>query len=783
MARKQGKRSKQRPIFVRLLRAFLVCVLLFILAVGVVIGMFAYYGSDPDLPSLKNLSDYRPPQTSRVVDREGKLLGTIGGIHRTVVPFENVPKVMVQALIASEDAEYFEHEGIDYKGMVRAFIENVLRRKFAQGASTITQQVVKQLVLTPEKTLRRKFQEIILARRLTQRFSKEEILFLYLNHMYFGHGRYGVEASAQYYFGKSISDVNLSEAALLAGVLQAPERHSPYKHPDAAKARQMYVLGQMAKLDFISEEQAKWASAAPITVIPQSAGTPTIAPEVLDWVRKLLEEKFSAPTVATLGIDVKTTVDVHLQQLARQALERGLETLDQRQGYRGPVARLSEKQAEKKRAELRRVRSKPLTDADSVEALVERVVKDPTNPKKTGLLVFYGSGTGFVDLSLETRYAIGKPAIAERFRPGDVVRVRLASDRASKEKSETPLMLVLGPQAAMVVMDPNRKEILALVGGYGFRSGGFDRSQRAHRQPGSAFKPFVYAAAIDSQRYTAASIVNDSPEIYKLWKPQNHDRDSFRGPVRLRTALALSINSVAIKLLSDVGIPAVKEIAARAGIGSPIPDSVGLSLALGAAVVTPLEMANAYSAFAAGGLVSDVRLVTAYGNEVVPAPELQQAIRPETAYIVTSLMRSVVEEGTARAAFKLERPVVGKTGTANDEKDAWFIGYSPDLLAAVWVGFDDGHTLGRGEAGARSALPIWIDFMTKAFAGQPVKDFSQPPGIVVARIDPVTGLLSAPGSVGMDEVFINGTAPVESAPATGEGQTPDQLLLENTQDL
>jgi len=820
----RNKRSEQRPLLRRILILLSIPVFLALAAAGTLVGIFYYYGSDPNLPNLKNIGEYHPDQVVKVLDREGKLLGELGSIHRTVVPYDKIPKIMVQALLAAEDAEYFEHEGVDYKGMVRAFVENVIRRKFAQGASTITQQVVKQMLLTPEKSMRRKVQEIILARRLSQRFSKEEVLALYLNQMYFGHGRYGVEEASRYFFGKTISDVEVGEAALLAGLVQSPERLSPYKHPDAAKKRQIYVLSQMAKLEYIYEDVAKKVAATPITVIPEGSAAPSLAPEAIDSVRRQLEAKFGADKLAGLGLEVKTTIDSKLQALARQALERGLEEVDQRHGFRGPIAHLTGVKLERKRAELvaertrmvaeskdesnggdkdeqpaapkpgkgakkhaepKVARIKPLGDNEKVEAIVEKVETNPDDPKHVRLVVFLGDGEGIrgegvVDLAAEPRYTLGPKPIAERFNPGDVVRVRLAAERKQDSEGRRGLALELGPQAAMVVLDPARKEVLALVGGYGYRLGGFDRSQRARRQPGSSFKPFVYAAAIDSKQYTAASIVNDTPEVFnKLgWKPQNHDKNHFRGPVRLRVALADSINTVAIKLLSDVGMAPVRELAARAGIVSQLPETIDLSLALGTATVTPIEMANAYATFADGGLTGETRLVTAIGNEPVPAPELRQAVRPETAYVMVSIMKSVVESGTARAAApRLQRPAAGKTGTSDDVRDAWFVGFTPELLAAVWVGFDEKRVLGRGEEGARTALPIWLEFMTKALAGRPVSDFEQPAGVVVARIDPATGLLPPAGSEGLEEVFLDGTAPTETAAAPGEESNPDQMLL------
>ncbi|HEX7508576.1 MAG TPA: PBP1A family penicillin-binding protein [Polyangia bacterium] len=779
-APRRKKKSSKRSWLKRLLWLAVILILPVVAGTAALVGIFYYYGSDPVMPSLGGIGDYRPDQIIKVLDRNGVVIGEIGATHRTIVPYAKIPKVMVQALLAAEDAEYFEHEGVDYKGMARAFIENVLRRKFAQGASTITQQVVKQLLLTPEKSMRRKVQEIILARRLSQRFSKEDVLTVYLNQMYFGHGRYGVEEAARYFFGKSISDVDVGEAALLAGLVQQPERLSPYKHPDAAKKRQVYVLGQMVKLEFIYEDQAKKIAAAPIAVIPEGSALPSAAPEAIDSVRKLLEAKYGADKLSTLGIEVKTTIDSRLQALARWALERGLEEVDQRHGFRGPIAHLAGKVLDKKRAELVAERKKPLTENDKSDGIVEKVDKSADDARQLKLTVFVGDRSGIVDMSAEPRYNQGsKPPLAERFHPGDLVRVRLAPERKRDSEGNVALALELGPQAAMVVMDPLRREILALVGGYSYRLGGFDRSQRAHRQPGSAFKPFIYATAIDTKRYTAASVVNDSPEVFKLWKPQNHDKDNFRGPIRLRTALANSINTVAIKLLSDVGILSVRELAARAGLDLPPPEKLDLSLALGTATVTPIELSNAYATFAAAGLWADTRLVNAFGNEPNPAPEPQQSVRPETAYVTVSLMRSVLESGTARsAAPKLKRPAAGKTGTTDEDRDAWFVGFTPELLAGVWVGFDERRVLGRGEEGARTALPIWTEFMTKALAGVPESDFAQPPGIVVARIDPTTGLLPAPGSEGVEEFFLDGTAPTESAAAPGEEATPDQMLLE-----
>jgi penicillin-binding protein 1A len=758
------------------------------------VGLFAYYGSDPNLPKISKLDDFHAKQVTRILDRNGTPIGELGLEKRTVVPFAAIPKLLINAVVAAEDADYFNHEGIDYRGMLRAFIENVLRGRTAQGGSTITQQVVKTMLLTPERTMRRKVQEIILARQLSQKLSKEEVLALYLNQIYYGHGRYGCEEAARYYFGKSVRDVNLAEAALLAGLPQSPERLSPRKHPDAAKTRQRYVLGQMAERGFITREAADKVAAEPIRLAKEPLAARGMAAEAVDDVGRVLVERAAA---GDSGLTVKTTIDARMQELARDALERGLEDFDARQGFRGPSGHLAGKPLDRRRAELKKAHGSGLRDGEIVEGLVTRVEGDAgvdKSPKLGKLFVDVGAGTdGAVDLGLETRYAKGPKAWTARFAPGDVVRVRAASERPHVEGGGMPLALELGPQAAMVVMDPRTRELLALVGGYAFHAGGFDRAERAERQPGSSFKPLFYAAAIEAHKITPATIINDSPTAYDKWKPDNYEKDSFLGPISVRTALAESKNTVAIKVLDEVGIPEARAAAARFGITSPIPEQAGLALALGVASVKVIDMANAYATFASGGLEGAPTLVEAIGAQALPPATLTSVLKPEVAYVMTSLLRSVIEEGTARAAApKLRRPAAGKTGTTNRKAvvggkvvgsetiDAWFIGYTPDLLAAVWVGFDEPRSLGRGATGATAALPIWTEFMTKALAGQPTKDFTPPPGVVIQRIDKGTGLLAAPGQDvnTLDEVFLDGTAPTETAPVAGQEQSADKLLME-----
>jgi penicillin-binding protein 1A len=790
--------------------------------------LFLYYGSDPNLPNLKKVSDYHPPQASRILDRNGQLVGTVGGPERRrVVPFEIIPKHFREAVLAAEDPSFYQHEGLDYWGILRALVSNVMAGRigpgrWGQGGSTLTQQVVKLLVLSPEKTPRRKIQEMILARRLSKQLSKDEILTIYLNYINYGEGHYGCEEAAQFFFGKSIKDVDIGEAAFLAGVPQIPSKLSPYKHPEAAKTRQRYVLRQMVEHGYLDQPTAEKYAERPITVVPRSAAETVEAGEAVGAVYRLLAEKFGGPAIATLGAEVKTTLDLSLQKLARESLERGLEAVDQRQGYRGPVghydgaklaayrtelklARMAGKGGETARAGAAlaaqlKVQPKfglhPLRESEIFEGVVDKIEKDPKDADGKGgrFIIDMGGEAGVVDLALEDRYSKEKKPLADRFKPGDLVRVRFAPERRhgpALPGAPVPLALELGPQAAMVVMDPRTREVLALVGGYDFHAGGYDRTLRAQRQAGSAFKPFVYAAAIESGRFTAASVVNDAPEVYALWKPQNYEKESFKGPVTLRTALADSINTVAIRLLNDVGQAPVIDLATKAGIVTPLPPDVGLSLALGANSVTPLELANAYATFAAGGERQNFRLIEGINGEdfakagaKTEAPsgvEPIRAMKPETAYIITSLMRSVVTVGTGHAAgARLKRPLAGKTGTSSGYKDAWFIGYAPDLLAAVWVGFDDGRSLGQGEAGGKTAVPIWTEFMAKALADRPSRDFVTPPGIQITRIDPKTGLLPAPGDEGVEEVFLDGTAPKEVAGSSDEAAAADKLLMQGS---
>ncbi len=766
---RDGRGARARRIAWKITKwGFVVTLALGAIGAATVAIMLWVYGSDPSLHSLNALRDYKPKQVTRIYSADGKLIGEIFDERRTFVPLARIAPIMVQAIIDSEDANFREHRGVDFTGMMRAMWVNVRHGETRQGASTITQQVVKTFLLTPERTFKRKVQEVILARRIEISFTKDEILELYLNQIYFGHGRYGIEEAAHFYFGKRAAELNVGEAAMLAGIVQSPERLSPKRHPEAAKGRQTYVLRQMAIHGHISEDEARRWIDAPIEVVKDADPYLDIAPELVEVVRKELAARYGDKAVPTLGLTVRTTLDVDVQIAARKAVENGLRAIDKRHGYHGAIEKLAAADVDKRLAELKDdLDGKPPGGGDSYDAIVTAV--DDTAGELT---VDLGGWQGAVILGgdADDRYNAEQKKPSERFAPNDVVVVRLAPELG---KPKTPgvkaaLSLELGPQAAMVVIDPATRHVLALVGGYAYKAGQFDRATRAKRQPGSSFKPFIYAAALDSHKFTPASIVNDAPEVYDLWKPKNYER-KFVGPVRLRTALAESINTVAIRVLHDVGTAPVIGLAHAMGISEELPDN--LSLALGSGVVTPLELVNAYATFPAGGVYAPPVFITAVGDQAAsPAPPAQ-ALKPEVAYVITNMLMSVVKEGTAIEARGMKRVIAGKTGTSNSGRDAWFVGFSPDLVAGVWVGFDDMREIGRGEAGAKAALPIWIDLMSGALKTRGQKTFRQPTAVVTARIDKKTGKLASPGepeSETLEEVFLDGTVPTEIAPGPGE---------------
>jgi penicillin-binding protein 1A len=771
--KKRGKKRTTRPV--RRRRSLLVRLALWLTTAGLVavvlatLGVtaaFIYYGADPELPRISSIRDYRPRSVTRVLDRRDVVIGVISAQRRTVVPLNEIPKVLVQAVVAAEDASFFEHRGLDYLGMLRAFVANLRAGGFVQGGSTITQQVVKTFFLSPERTIRRKVQEVLLAQRLENELSKEEILYLYLNQIYFGHGRYGVQEASRFYFGKSVKDINLAESAMLAGLPQGPERLSPLKHPERAKRRQAYVLRQMVKLGRISAQTAARIVDDPIRVVRHRSKYLNAAPEVTDMVRRYLIERFGAKAVARLGARVHTTVDAKLQLAARDALRRGLRAIDGREGYRKALRRLKGRKLRQTTRRLRK-RQRKFRVRQSYLAVVRDV-----DDAKQQLVVDLGSKRATVDVAAE-RYNPQNHAPSKRFSPGDLLRLRYVGKQQ--------FVFDPGPQAALVAINPRNGDLLAMVGGYTFHAGDFNRATRAKRHPGSAFKPFVYGAALASGRYTPATLVDDAPVVLRVgsanWEPNNFD-GSFRGPIRLRTALAHSVNTVAARLIDDVGTEPVRQLARGLGIESKLHDHP--SLALGTSEVTPAELALAYAGLANEGRSVEMRYVSAIDEAGLPATAGQQVLRPEVAYVLVSMMQSVVQEGTGRRALQLRRPLRGRRARPTTTRTPWFVGFTPQLATAVWVGFDQPRRLGRSETGGRAALPIWVEFMKAALAAKPKLPFRQPASVTVRAIDVETGLLAPPGAVdALEEVFVAGTEPTERAPGPDLAD-PETILMNPT---
>lgn len=757
--------------------------------------MFWHFGRD--LPTVDALKSYHPKQVTRVATRDGKVVGEIYTERRTFVEYEQIPPLLVHAVLAAEDADFFQHEGIDYWGMLRALFVNVKSGKTRQGASTITQQVVKGLLLTPERTLKRKFQEIILARRLEKKLTKEQILTLYLNQIYFGGGRYGVQEAARYYFGKDLAQLNPGEAALIAGLPQSPENLNPRKskNSDAAKTRQVYVLREMHKRGYLSAEEAdKWAK-EPIAIVGDPFPSMGLAPEWVEVARQELLTRYDAEALDHLGAVVVTTLDEPMQALATEALRAGLRAVDERQKYGRVVRKVAVDKIDLELAKLaRRLPKKGPAAGERYDAVVREV-----HDEDREVVVDLGSWQASVllgDRADERRNPDGKKP-SQRFARGDVVRVVVPAVREkgtagpddeevrAPSHSKRAVELEPGPEGAVVVLDPRTREVLAMVGGYDARVAGYNRATMAKRQAGSTFKPFVYAAAIDTGDYTAASIVNDAPEVYDLWKPENYKKGEHAGPVRLRYALAKSINTVAIRVTHDVGADRVADLARAMGIQAELPRT--LSLALGSGEVTPLELTNAFATFAADGTYAPPRFVSKVGDEATAPAVGTEALRPDVAYVAVDMMRSVIEEGTATKARDLRLNIAGKTGTSNDARDAWFVGMTPELVIGVWVGFDEPRPLGRKEGGSTTALPVFVDLMKELKQRSPMRarKAAPPTGVIEARIDKASGLLApdgAPAASFYTEVFLEGTAPVETAAAPGEAAA-DTYVLDAYEDV
>jgi len=754
--------------------------LLFIVSVVACVGgaTFIYFTYAKDMPNIDSLKEYKPSLVTRIYDRNDLLIGEYYIEKRILVPLEKIPLALRRATIGVEDTSFYKHHGLNIEGIIRAFIANMKAGHVVQGGSSITQQVAKLLFLTPERKLARKIKEAILSINIERMYTKNEILEIYLNHIYYGHGAYGVEAASQIYFGKSVTDLTLPEISILVGLPKAPSHYSPYNNMKKAKARQAHVLNRMVAIGAITPAQKMEAQKKEIRLAgrkkPQNK-----APWFAEHVRRILEKKYGATKLYRGGLTVRTTLDLALQKFARESAKAGIEKNDRRLGYRGPVGHVDIEAGETVDWEKLNPRTNKRghkIDIYKPGSILKGIVLDVEKKKVT---VGFEDNKGVIPLK-EMNWArtpnprknalwAAKIKDARKvLKPGDLIETRVLKGNVSDDGS-LPLTLYQVPiiQGALLAMDPKTGHVLAMVGGYDAEKSKFNRAIQAKRQPGSSFKPIIYATAIE-KGYTPASIIIDAPIIFdravtefRGWKPMNFE-EKFFGPTTIRTAVTHSRNVVTIKALDKMGVRPVIDNARKLGITSKLEPN--LSLALGASPVALVEMVTVYGTLANGGArakpifiksVEDRNGVILEQNE----PEIKQAISPSVAYLMTNIMTGVVKEGTARS-LKLKNPIAGKTGTTNNNIDAWFVGFTPDIVCGVWVGRDDNKPMGKRETGSRAAIPIWKGFMKKTLEGMPVVDFEPPEDILFVKIDKKSGLLTkSSGKDSFFESFIDGTEP------------------------
>ena len=776
----------------------------------------AYQYLRPALPDVTAIKDIRLQVPLRVYSRDGKLIAQFGEQRRIPLSFEAIPTQLVNAVLAAEDDNFFHHGGIDYPGFIRALVRHLLSGERAEGGGTITMQLARGIFLSPDKTYRRKLLEMFLAVRIEQELTKQEILALYMNKMFLGQRAYGVGAAAEVYFGKTVDQLTLPEIALVAGTFRLPSRDNPIANPDLARQRRAYVLRRMREKEFITKDEHDAAGAAAIESKLHGPSVEVEAPYVAEMARAALLERFG-PEAYTAGYEAITTIDSRLQLAAVTALRSALLEYDQRHGYRGPVGRvkLSENAAEKEWTE-------------ALEEFAPRAGLEPAVVVKVGDkdALAYSRPHGRVALKWDGISWAREPRPDGSVGPalqrasdvlalGDVIYI--AQERGGAWR----MVQMPEAQGAFVALDPQDGAVAALIGGFDYYASNYNRAVQARRQPGSAFKPFLYSAALD-QGFTPASIINDAPLVIEdpsleaSWRPQNNSRE-FRGPMRLREALVRSRNLVSIRIMHALGPAYATRFIQRFGFAeSALPRN--LSLALGTAAVSPLEMARGYAVFANGGFLVEPyylqRIIGPDGAVVFEAEPLyacaecaepqvdatqaadmlggpirvQQtdesrwggltyldekrlapmAISQQNGYLMTDIMKDVIRRGTGVRARQLNRSdLAGKTGTTNDRRDAWFCGFNSQVVGAAWVGFDQERSLGPGEEGSRTALPMWMYFMSEALASVPEHHPSAPPGLVTMRVSAGTGFAARPGEPNaIFETFMAGHLPPE-APLDG----------------
>ena len=779
-----------------------------------------------EIPEFQSITDYTPPGITQFIAHDGgkeEIVAEFYKERRYVVPYERIPQQLVYAFVSAEDDSFFQHQGISFVSIIRAALANLVAGHVVQGGSTITQQVAKSLFLTPDRNIIRKLKEVLIAYRLERNLTKQQILYIYLNQIYLGHGAHGVQAAARAYYHKNVGDLNLAEMAILAGMPRAPGKYSPLLNPKRARERQLYVLKRMFETKAITEAQYKAAIDVKVKLYPSEEQIKSEASYLIEHIRKHLIQRYGEKAVYEEGLKVYLAGNPRLYRVAQKALAAGLRAADKRKGYRGPIKHLNTEEEIKKfnddQVEVfnkKLVTSVYLTldgtlepathrELNTEEALEAVVLSYDQKTKITKIQV--GNEVGFISLAdaLWAKSYIDKTPLT----PGDIILCRWSkNDRDGKWYSLEQHPII---QGALLSVDLSTGAVLAMSGGYDFEKSNFNRAIQAKRQPGSAFKPIIYSAALE-KGFTAASVIVDAPIVYDdkefgKWKPGNYE-EKFYGDTTVREALIHSRNIPTIKMVQAIGVEYLIEYAKRIGFISDF--NRDLSISLGSSVISLYELVQVYATFGRQGrkissafynkvedssgkilekiepeqmvqpLISVVPSPNAADPSPTPSPspspsiktggwsveanakDPNQVLDPKVAYIMTKLMREVVDQGTGRKAKSLGRPAAGKTGTTNDYKDAWFMGYTPNILTGVWVGYDDSQSMGSGETGANAALPIWLEFMSEAVKNYEPVDFPIPAGVVHTYIDRRTGRLTGPKSPhAIQEVFIEGTVPVE----------------------
>jgi penicillin-binding protein 1A len=760
-----------------------IATLLGLILIGALMLGFAVMITLPTLPSLEVLTDYRPKIPLRVYTADGILMGEFGEERRAVVKIGEVPEQLKQAILAAEDDRFYQHGGVDYAGVLRAAYSNFTSGGARQGASTITMQVARNFFLSKEKTLTRKFSETLLAFKIEHSLTKDEILELYINQIYLGQRSYGFASASQVYFGKPLSDIDLAEAAMLAGLPKAPSSYNPIVNPKRAKTRQAYVLRRMNEIGQISAQEYKEATGKALVIKRKSQEFAVHAEYVAEMARQAVYDRYQEETY-TRGFKVYTTVRQLDQQAAYQSLRQGVMDYDQRRGYRGPESFVKLVKNDVSQEEILENALQDRHDSgDLYAAVVLTANSKSVHAYRRGgeRIEITGEGLKFAQKFLSET----APAVQQRIHPGSIIRVQ-KSDKGLWQIVQIPQV-----EASLVSIDPQDGSIRSLVGGFDFNRNQFNHVTQAWRQPGSSLKPFIYSAALE-KGFTPATVINDAPISFsaaetgsKPWEPRNFE-SKYDGPIRMREALAKSKNMVSVRILRAITVQYAQDYISRFGF-DPSMHPPYMTMALGAGSVTPMQMAVGYTAFANGGFrVSPYfiqRIEDEKGNILEQAQPSQvaknavQIIDPRNAYLMTTMMQDVVERGTATRAKQLNRTdLAGKTGTTNDHVDAWFCGYQTGLVAVAWIGFDNPKSLGEHETGGRAALPIWVNYMGKVLQNVPMSPPTSPQGVVTARVNPATGFRVSHG--GIMEHFLQEQLPPEAGHEDEDGSRPPAGLPE-----